>query len=186
MNVDFFDQAYRTEEARKDLEFGICDPAPEEKRPAYTTTNASGPHKWCAKVNNPASEEIIFIPIDNNFDFRDSEGQKESSCDGMMLLEKHSSLCFVELKNKRKQWITEAVDQLKATIAKFNANHDYKLFTRRLAYACNRRKPLVNNSHREQQQEFKRETHFTLHLSYNIDIPVSASVENLPEPTEDL
>ncbi len=117
MNVDFFDQAYRTEEARKDLEFGICDPAPEEKLPAYTTTNASGPHKWCAKVN---------------------------------------------------------------------ANHDYKLFTRRLAYACNRRKPLVNNSHREQQQEFKRETHFTLHLSYNIDIPVSASVENLPEPTENL
>ncbi len=171
MNVDFFDESYRTEEARNDKEFGICDPKPEEHKPAYTTTEEDGPHKWCAQVNNAEEKSLLFIPIDNNIVFKDDKGNKESTCDGLLVdSEMHDYLCFVELKDVRKNWISKAVSQLRETILKFNSNHDYTKFNKRLAHACNRKIRRIGESRRELQQQFRHETHFALVLNYNIDI----------------
>ncbi len=168
--MDFFDVNYRTETERVDKEFGICDPAGD--KPAYTTDSKSGPDKWGATVINPKGDPIQFIPIDNNIIFKDEKGNKESSCDGMLVDSGMKNfLFFVELKDVRKQWIQKAVSQLKKTIAKFSASHDYKAFSIRIAYACNRRKQHNTSSHRELQQQFRRETHFALELNYNISIP---------------
>ncbi len=170
MVTDFFAEQYRTEMPRSNSVFGICDPVGE--RPAYTAEVEDGTDKWCAQVDNPATKQVHFVPIDKNILFYKENGDLDSSCDGMLFVPECDMLAFVELKDVRKQWINKAVSQLKITIARFLANTKHPSFKHQYAFACNR-KHRVNHSQRELQQEFKRSTGFSLSLNYRISTDTS-------------
>ena len=114
------------------------------------------------------NEEMI--PVDKNIVYYRDDGQKESSCDGMILYNDDSSICFVELKDVRTSgWISDAIDQLKETIKVFNKNHDYHNFSDRTAYAANCCHPNFQTSC-ERLQEFRSQTHFRLAPQATIEI----------------
>lgn len=117
--VNFLANAYRLEPVRNDKEAGICDPACE--KPAYSTADKESPDKWVATIKNPERKDFQFVPVDKNIVYYREDGQKESSCDGMILYNEDSSVCFVELKNVRTAgWLADAISQLTKTIAVFN------------------------------------------------------------------
>ncbi len=165
--VSFFDATYHTEPERSDSLFGICDSI--GSKPAYTTTDRESTDDWCAEVSNQNNRCVRFVPIDNNIIFRDSNGNELSSCDGMIVGEDNGLLVFVELKDVGKSWMTDAINQLKETILRFNTLHNYQDFLHRKAYASNRQHPKNDySSKREILQQFYQQTHFRLSLDYRI------------------
>ncbi len=134
-NINFFDRSHMLEAARSDLEFGIYDPG--NAQPAFTTIN---PLMYHAKVVNPTAQILQFVPIDHNLNICRANGDLESTCDGM-LYNATSYLAFIELKDKESGWASEAVEQLRNTIAYFVANHNSDDFKRRFAYAVNVKHP---------------------------------------------
>ena len=160
MNINFFAQEYRLESIKQDTLLGICDP--EGERPAYTTTEC-GADKWCATIQNTNVKNLQFIAIDKNIDIRKPDGNKESSCDGMIYIADTKELCFVELKNYRVGgYIACAAGQLLNTLKYFLENHNYKDFTNRRAFACNPSHPNFAYSARSRIQDFYKRTHFRL------------------------
>lgn len=79
-------------------------------------------------------------------------------------------LVFVELKAQDRDWIPKAIEQLKSTIELFRASHNIEQFSPRIAYAANKKHPHFDHSHRETQQEFKREYKFRLLIQNKIEI----------------
>lgn len=127
--VNFLAKEYRLEPVRNEEMIGICDP--EGERPAYSTSDKNSPDKWVATIKNTGNENIQFIPVDKNIVYYRDDGQKESSCDGMILYNDDSSICFVELKDVRTSgWISDAIDQLKETIKVFNKKSRLSQFFR--------------------------------------------------------
>ncbi len=157
MTVDFFSDIYKIEPSRTDKKFGIND----SEQMAYTTK--SGHDKsWNAVVINSKSCEIQFVAVDNNIIMKDSDGNIQSQCDGMLFHAKEW-LAFVELKDIGKRpWISPAVNQLKSTINFFKANHDFKQFKQRFAYVANKQHPKFQFSKKELMLEFFRGTQFRL------------------------
>lgn len=156
--VNFLSKAYRCEEIKYDKELGICDP--EGETPAYTTV-VHETEKWIAQIKNDKKMGIQFIPVDKNIPIQRTNGEKESSCDGMILY--GQNICFVELKDVRiGGWLSEAINQLAITIEIFNQNHNYNDFKKRHAYPANCKHPQFQSSCREKLQEFRNKYHFTL------------------------
>lgn len=167
--VNFLAKEYRLEPERNEEKIGICDP--EGERPAYSTSDENSPDKWVATIKNAGNVNIQFIPVDKNIVYYRDDGQKESSCDGMILYNNDSSICFVELKDVRTSgWISDAVNQLRETITVFNKNHNYRNFSDRTAYAANCCHPNFQTSCRERLQEFRSQTHFRLAPQATIEI----------------
>lgn len=157
--VNFLSRTYRCEAVKRDKVIGICDP--EGELPAYTTTAVNSGEKWIATIQNVKSIDIQFVPVDKNIPIYRSNGEMESSCDGMILYGKN--ICFVELKDVRiGGWLSEAISQLITTIEIFNQNHNYRDFEKRYAYPANCRHPQFQSSCREQLQEFRNKYHFAL------------------------
>lgn len=163
-NINFFDKAYLTEAARSDQEFGIYDPG--NAQPALTTLD---PQLFQAKVNNPTAKTIQFVPIDHNLDIHRTNGDLESTCDGM-LYEGTSYLAFVEIKDKESSWASEAVEQLRKTISIFVENHNKDDFKRRFAYAANIKHPFFHKSFKEVMQQFASETKFVLRFGTIVNV----------------
>lgn len=156
--VNFLSKSYRCEEVKYDKLLGICDPSGEV--PAYTTI-VHDTEKWIAQIQNNKKMGIQFIPVDKNISICRANGEKESSCDGMILYGRN--ICFVELKDVRiGGWLSEAIRQLAITIEIFNQNHNYSDFEKRYAYPANCKHPQFQSSCREQLQEFKNKYHFAL------------------------
>ncbi len=167
--VNFLANAYRLEPVRNDELVGVCDPAGEI--PAYSTADKNSPDKWVATIQNPESKVFQFVPVDKNIVYYREDGQKESSCDGMILYNEDTSVCFVELKDVRTAgWLADAISQLTKTITVFNQSHDYRKFSDRTAYAANCHHPHFQNSCRELLQEFRSKTHFRLAPQATIEI----------------
>lgn len=169
--VNFLSQGYRCEPVKSDAILGICDP--EGEKSAYTTTDASGNDKWVATIQNDQRIGVAFVPVDKNIPICRANGEKESSCDGMILYEKKTidgvgallskNIAFIELKDVRVGgWLSGAISQLGTTIQVFNENHNFRDFDKRQAYAANCKHPQFQTSCREQLQEFKSKYHFTL------------------------
>ncbi|NJO14694.1 MAG: hypothetical protein HC877_02815 [Thioploca sp.] len=76
----------------------------------------------------------------------------ERRCDGMLTYT--DNIIFVELKNQRKNWISDAVEQLKITIECFTKHHDLNLFKRKRAFACNKKHPNFCTGHKETMKRF--------------------------------
>lgn len=164
VKINFFDRAFITETPRADVEFGICDPG--NSQPAFTTIN---PQLYQAKVNNPSAQILQFVPIDHNFEIRRTNGDLESTCDGM-LYNNTSYLAFIELKDKESGWASEAVEQLRTTIGFFAANHNRDDFKCRYAYAANVKRPYFHKSFKEVMQQFYAETKFILRFRTVVNI----------------
>lgn len=161
--INFFDKAYFTEKARDDEEFRIFDPS--NGQPATTTTD----NFYQAVVKNPNRHILQFVAIDHNMDIRKTDGELESTCDGMLFEEKEY-LAFVELKDVASGWVSEAVGQLSNTIRLFKENHYYEDHKRRYAYAANSQHPIFHYSLKEMMQHFKADTNFNLRLTNIIDV----------------
>ncbi len=162
--INFFDKAYLTEPARTDVEFGVCDPG--DSKPAFTTID---PQLYQARIENPLAKTIQFVPVDHNLDIRRTNGDLESTCDGM-LYESPAYIAFIELKDKESGWASEAVEQLGNTIGIFSLNHNIAGFRRRFAYAANCKHPYFHRSFKEVMQRFTAETKFVLRFGTVIKI----------------
>lgn len=159
--VDFLASKYRLEPKRFEKEIWLCDPA--DGKPAYSTSDKTCPDKLIATVKNDNEIGIQFVPVDNNIVYYRDNGEKESSCDGMILYDNDRSICFVELKDVRTAgWLSDAISQLMKTITVFNQNHDFHKFAARTAYAANCHHPHFQNSCRDQLIDFRKKTHFRL------------------------
>lgn len=116
--------------------FGLIDPG--EKQKAIVDTDNED--RWEATVDNRSGETINFTAIDNCIDIFRENGDMHNRCDGMLTGAGH--IIFVELKNREKNWITDAVEsQLKPTIQKFKENYDISIYNKRFAYVCNKSHP---------------------------------------------
>ena len=159
---NFFDLAYQLEGSRTDEVFGIFDPGND--RPACTTSN---PDLYQAVVCNPHQRALQFVPIDHNLNIRRSNGDLESTCDGMMY-DGNDYLAFIELKDKDQGWASEAEGQLRTTISLFKANHGDSRFRQRCTYAVNVRHPFFHPSFKQVMQQFKSQTGFILRFGRKI------------------
>ena len=163
--IDFFASAYITESARTDALFGICD----DTHLAYSTISGN-PDEWGAIVSNPKNMMTQFVPIDHNIIVHDDNGNEISQCDGMLYTQGKEWIAFVELKDVRKGWKRKPYEQLESTISLFLDNHDYRIFTKRYAYAVNKRHPHFAFSHKDEMQHFYQQYKFRLLYQRNIDI----------------
>lgn len=161
MSIDFFDPKYKKEEERNNVVFGLCD----DGHLAYSTI--TNQEQWIASVNNKDLLHVMFTPIDHNIIVFVNKNER-SQCDGMLTTD--NSIIFVELKTVQKQWISDAIEQLKSTIELFCDNHNPNVFKKRLAYASNNRHPKFNYSNREIRQSFYNTTGFKLLIQNKIDI----------------
>ena len=163
---DFFDPKYRTELSRSDRQFGIGD----DGRMAFTTGTES---ETVTFVNNPAEITLQFVPVDHNIPIRNERGEDVSLCDAMiytLLPMGQRDIYFVELKDRSKNWISEAVEQLKSTIKYFSHQYPNDLFRFRVATASNKKKPFFDYSHKDMCVEFRNETGYRLNINSIIDI----------------
>lgn len=178
MITDFFAAEYRTENIRTDALMYLYDP--EGERVAYSSTTDNDNPVWVAKVENSKKLPMQFIPVDNNIPVYRSDGNEESTCDGMILyttdpvdptLARPEGVAFVELKNMRKGWIPKAVKQLQTTVKIFKASHPATTLIFQFAYAANSRHPQFHASQKDRMQRFFEETGFHLLIQNTVHIP---------------
>ena len=168
MKVNFLAREHQKESLRQDAVVGICDP--EGEQCAYTTTE-HGHDKWCATIKNCHHKKFLFIAIDKNIIILRADGNKESTCDGMVYIPQTRELSFVELKAYHNgKYISSAEDQLFSTLKYFLANHNYKDFYNRRAFACNPHRPAFAVSARERINKFYKQTHFRLMPQATIEL----------------
>ena len=136
----------------QEKKFGICDD--NDKSPAYI--NSDNEKIWIAHVKNEKELEIQFTAIDNCIKIKKENGDDESSCDGM--LRYNSNIVFVELKNKRKSWITDGAKQLLISIKIFFENNEINMYKKKMAFLCNSQHPHFHYGHQELMQKFSNET----------------------------
>lgn len=157
--VNFLKIDYRIEPERNDVECGIVDG--HDGKPAFTTTDRG--LKWNATIVNPNGHSYQFIPVDNNIIiFKKNGCDKESTCDGMLLVENNEIVAFVELKDVKVGGFADAVGQLENTIMHFLRNHDYKIYRKRRAYAANIAHPQFHYNMKDDIERF-RALKFTLY-----------------------
>lgn len=132
--MDFFDNECQTPPINHKI-FGICDD--ENGGKAYT--NVSDENIWIATVKNNKKLALTFTAIDKCV-IKDDEEKGRGRCDGMLTSSEH--IYLVELKNRGKDSISGAIDQLESTIQFLIKYHPEELekFRHKKAFACNRRK----------------------------------------------
>lgn len=168
LRIDLFAQEHQRELPRNDAFFGVNDGVQlnGEEGMAYSTTDECS-KPWNAQVNNPNCHQVQFTPLDHNIVLHPSPSETHSLCDGM-LCHGQEWLAFVELKVVGEGWIQHNIDQLESTISLFHANHDYRQFQHREAYAANRKHPSYHFSHKVQMNEFHSRTKFRLLIQNTI------------------
>ncbi len=166
MKIDFL----KEEEIVTESYFGICDESNDTvKMPAYVNTCDTNSSNWIAKVTNNSGKPIGFIAVDYNIEIRRENGDMENRCDA--LLHNDEYIIFIELKDKKDDWIKLAVEkQLLTTINIFKSCHDITKFRHRIAYVCNKKHPNFAVSNKEYMQRFKNEHNIRLIIGCNITI----------------
>lgn len=133
MSIDFFKQECLTITDEKS--FGICDG--ENHAVAFITTDNEA--KWVAAVVNDKGLDIEFRAIDFCVVVRREDGNQERSCDCMLTYA--DNIVFIELKDERHSWMSNGIEQLELTIARFNEVYNIGDYKRRRAFVANRRHP---------------------------------------------
>ncbi len=162
--LNFFDEIYRKELVRTDVEFGIYDPG--NNQPALTTLDKN---HYQARVKNAKRLSVQFVAVDHNIPLLRENGDTDNSCDGMLYVP-DDYLCFVELKDKMSDWASDAVGQLQTTIKHFKKHHDCDVFKRRYAFAVNSQRPQFHHSFKEMIQQFRNVTQFNLRFKTEIEL----------------
>jgi hypothetical protein len=158
--VDFFSYAQTVEPVP---EFGLCDNCDET--PAFMSTKEED--KWIAHVECNNRNDYSFIAVDNNIPVPRKNGDMKNRCDAMLYTKK--TVCFVELKDRDKNWLAHAIEQLEATITIFSKNHDITSFQCRRAYVCNRRRQNFAVSFKDTQTKFHQDNHVVLRVGTKIE-----------------
>lgn len=155
MSINFFQDCCKTESNKP--EFGLCDDIPNSS--AYI--DEINKPKWIGIVKNPDQRDIQFFAIDNCVIIRRGNGDKESSCEG--ILKENTNLIFVELKERESgKWFKKGREQITITINIFKQNYDLSNYNSIKAYVCNSLKPRSNFGRVASIQQFYDETGFIL------------------------
>ncbi len=158
--VNFFDENCQ-ETPRTDQLFGLCDDQDGKKAYSDVQDNSS----WIATVKNDNSKEVLFTAVDKCL-IKDNEYKGRGRCDGMLTTTEH--LFFVELKNQRQSWITDAIEQLESTVQFFIDNHSIDAFKHKKAFACNKKHPRFD--------EIDNETNLRFFRAYSFRLDVQAEI----------
>lgn len=169
-NVNFLKLEYRLEPSRNEKRCGIMDgPEGPDCRPAYTTTDES--QKWNATILNSEGHSFQFVPVDRNIIiFKENGHDKDSTCDGMLLVEEKSMIAFIELKDVKTGGYADAISQLENTIKHFLRNHNHDIFRIRRAYAANIAHPQFHYNMKDEIERF-RSLKFVLFPEATVRIP---------------
>lgn len=162
MKVDFFSSKCQT--ITKEISFGICDN--DDSNPAFL--DFDNPTIWIAKISNQKSKEIIFTAIDNCVEIKRKNNEMENRCDTM--LEYENNIVFIELKNKRADWIEEGINQIETTLKVFIENNDeyFKNLKTKRAFVTNRKHP---NFHTIENETMKR-----FFYTYKVRLNIQAEI----------
>ena len=167
MKIDFFEIECK-EAIRMDTEFGICD---DDDKKAYTTIKADE-NNWIATIKNELKVPVTFPAIDNCLAItKKGTNDLESTCDGMLTFVK--SLYLIELKDKKKKWISEAIGQIENTIKIMLENkHDLTQITYKKAFICNKKRkyPRFNETTNARDKQFFDKWGFMLKVQATIKI----------------
>ena len=158
MQVDFFKFS---EDVKPVKEFGLVD-AP----PAEINYDENQKDSWNAIVECNNRENYHFTPLDKKLKIMESFNKEESICECLLHTEK--SICFVELKERKKQHTQKAIEQLENTIRLFKQNHNIDDFTFKYAYICNRKRPFYNELKNSVCNDFTIKNGVALHVGITI------------------
>lgn len=150
--VDFFDTKCQTQTDA--FEFGLIDPGGEAPAQLIFDQLNDG----IALVQNHHQKAVVFTAIDKCIDIAREDKTQASRCDGMLTTGRE--IIFVELKEKKADWIKQASKQVAATIEQFRASHNLMHdYDDRHAYLCNNRAKIrgLDASHLEMQRRFLSE-----------------------------
>ncbi|MEQ1733296.1 MAG: hypothetical protein ABL940_06460 [Bacteroidia bacterium] len=152
--------------------FGLCDDStPNSKTPAYIdNTNKSN---WIATVINKQNLLVEFYAVDNCRGTLNKDGNSESECDGILRY-KTNTLVFVELKNKKSNWLKSGAEQMSITIQYFKQKKTEDNYIIKNCL-CNKKHPKFSLNDRvvstaDIELKFKKETGIALHVSTEINI----------------
>ena len=163
MPINFFAPACQEQPISVPI-FGICD----DRLGGKAFTNVHEPEIWVATVENPGCLLVQLTAIDHCLPMLRADQSMDNRCDAMLTYSEN--LVFIELKVVGKQWVKEAIAQLEATIQHFIASHDPSLFSKKRAFACNRRHPRFAEMDMEKKQRFYHAYRFRLHIGATIKI----------------
>ena len=163
MPVDFFNTNCK-EAPINDSLFGICDN--EDGRKAFT--NKTNKDIWIAKVKNDKNIIVLFTAIDNCIDILRENGNMDNRCDGMLSYD--NNIVFIELKNQRLSWISDAVKQLETTIEHFKSNHNLNAYKHKRAFVSNKKHPHFHVIDTEMKQLFYNKFKVRLNVNATIEI----------------
>ena len=175
-SIDFFDPTISKTNCDA-IQFGICDGDPKAttddlQRASIKTTQ---PGTWEATVRNSNQRPCVFTPIDHNVPIYKDEtkAEKDSSCDGMLVYDgpQKQGIVFIELKNRRMNWIEEGIQQLAHTIKLFSANHNLSNYSPRRANLANKRHPHFHYQQTEPREYFRNHLKIRLNIEAQITLP---------------
>ncbi len=145
-------------------EFGLVDPDDKNGKGKVFISLDKANDKWGATVKYSSQRfDYRFIPVDNNIELKRDDGSDAPRCDAILTTRR--TVCFIELKNQRKDFIPKAKKQILSTIDFFDRLEEYKT---KLAYICNRKKEIANVSTKTGMNAFLKETGIPLKISSNI------------------
>lgn len=120
--------------------WGVCDDG--GNTPAYADIDPQNEkNKWIALVSNPDGVIATFIAIDHCIDIKRADEQTARQCDGLIFYD--NNMIWVELKDKRSDWQSDAIEQLEETV-KYYQEHAADVcaqYKRKRAFACNPKHP---------------------------------------------
>lgn len=157
MNLNFFEGTCQEPSISAPL-FGVCD-----NNKAYS--KLTDPNTWIATVKNDNQVALTLTAVDKCV-LQDNDLPGVGRCDAMLTSDVH--LYFLELKDQKKDWQQDAVDQLESTIQLFIANHSIANFRHKKAFACNR-------AHRH-FAEIDQETNLRFFRKYSFRLDIQAEV----------
>jgi hypothetical protein len=157
--MNFYDSA--CQRSVDDILFGLCD----DKNGGIAYIDKTDQSKWIAIIKNERKISLIFTAIDKGV-IKDNEEPGRGRCDGMFTSNEH--IYFVELKDQRKGWKSDAIEQLESTIKFFIVNHDITIYRHKKAFACNKKQP--------QFQRIENELNLRFFKTYGVRLVIQAEI----------
>lgn len=144
--------------------FGLVDPDDRAgKQMVYISLDRTN-DKWGAEVlYDEKRSDYRFIPVDNNILLKRDDGSDASRCDAVLKTER--TVCFIELKDQRRGYISKAKEQIYSTMDFFEG---IEKFEHKLAYISNRRKEISYYSTKNEMNAIMKERGILLRISSTI------------------
>ena len=113
--INFFIEESKTH-SNKNV-FGLCDD--DNSQPAYIDEDIANKNgKWIAQVINDSLKEIDFYPVDHCVEIKRADNTGAQRCEGILSY-LDNNIIFTELKDRRAEWLTKAMEQIIETMSFF-------------------------------------------------------------------